>query len=325
MGEKENLQVHEEIDENSNVVEESEKRNIEMGIKFFGEIIGHSMEKALKAVNHKDVMGNVAIYIDYDNVYWTLTNSYNHDPDNIDGNKNLFLKLWEKYGQDHIRTFRAYGDFQKLKSNLTSLQKKRVQIRHVYSNGKSDDLRKNSSDIELSIDVIESTYKDPNITCYVIVTADSDMIPILSRLMYKGKRVELYYLSTASPKHINMTDYVHYSEDLIKFLNIDIKEYDVSEYIYEALRFIEKWYTENNKTDYFLGAPYLRGNLSKQLGVPSDIVSELIEKLYINELIFENKKTLSDGSVKTTIDLTHKAKELLIDINNERIGKNNLG
>ena len=127
-------------------------------------IVGKNTEQTVKAITHKDIMGNVAIFVDYDNIYWTLQNNYAHDPDSTDTTKNLFDSLWRRYGNDNVRTFRAYADFQKIKTSLTSLQKKRVQIRHVYSNDKQGDHRKNSSDIELCIDAIESTYKDPNIT-----------------------------------------------------------------------------------------------------------------------------------------------------------------
>lgn len=137
-------------------------------------IFGSSTERTIKTINKKDKLENVAIFVDYDNVYWTLMNNYSHDPNHEDPTKNLFVKLWERYGQSHVRTFRAYADFEKVRTELTRLQKKRVQIRHVYSNGKDGDHRKNSSDIELCIDAIEHTYKDPSVTCYVFVTADSE-------------------------------------------------------------------------------------------------------------------------------------------------------
>ena len=76
---------------------------------------------------------------------------------------------------------------------MKELQEQRVQIRNVYGNGKEEKYRKNASDIELSIDVLESYYRDKDIDTYVIVTADSDMIPIMSRMMYKGKDVHLFY------------------------------------------------------------------------------------------------------------------------------------
>lgn len=172
-------------------------------------------------------------------------------------------------------------------------------------------IEKNSSDIELCIDAIESTYKDPNITCYVFVTADSDMIPILSRMMYKGKRVELYYLSDAAPKYVDMSTYVHHCEDLIDFLKIERKSYDVNDYIVSALQIIKDWEQKFGNSDKFLGATWLKGELSKRLELPELFVSDLIERLQVEKLIADGKKTLTTGQIKNTISLSELGNKLL--------------
>lgn len=302
--------VGENLKEDLQLEVESQPDSVET-LDFLSDLLGATTEKTVKSMVTKEKMDNVAIFIDYDNVYWTLENNYKHDPDSADDNKNLFVQLWERYKQDNVRTFRAYADFQKIKTSLTSLQKKRVQIRHVYSNEKNGDHRKNSSDIELCIDAIENTYKDPNISCYAFVTADSDMIPILSRMMYKGKRVELFYLSNALPKHIDMTTYAHYSQDLLEFINVEAKTIDIDAHIIESLMFIEKWHAKYHNSDFFLGAPWLRGELSKELKIPPNDCSTLLEKLRTEKLIDDEVKTLSDGTSKSSIVLTEKASQLI--------------
>lgn len=255
---------------------------------------------------------NVAIFVDYDNVYWTLMNRYNHNPNHETEEKNLFNCLWDRYGQNQVRTFRAYADFQRIRSSLTDLQKQRVQIRHVYSNDKEGDSRKNSSDIELCIDAIESTYKDENISCYVFVTADSDMVPIMSRLMYKGKRVELYYLSEAAPKHTDITSYSHYSEDLRQFLQLEIKEYHLESYKLDALRFIDEWETRfGTENELYLGAPWLRNQYSIKFGIPANSASELIDLLKVEKLIGSENKELKNGDVKPSLALTVQGRNWL--------------
>lgn len=303
--------VPQESDES--VVEADEKSPAEAVI-FFEELMTKITEKSFKAMNAKNKMDNVAIFIDYDNVYWTLMNNYAHDPDHADPEKNLFFKLWKKYGQDNIRTFRAYADFERVRTELTSLQKKRVQIRHVYSNGKDGDHRKNSSDIELCIDAIEHTYRDPNISCYVFVTADSDMIPVISRMMYKNKRVELYYLSAAAPKHVDITSFVHSSEDLLSFLNIEVKQYKIDDFLIRALIFIREWHAKFGDQDKYLGASWLRNTLARDLGITVAVSSELLEKLKIEELTREDRKQLTNGEVKPTLVLTEKGEDLIKDV-----------
>jgi uncharacterized LabA/DUF88 family protein len=285
--------------------------------KAITEIIGASTEKTVKTLSSKNLLDNVAIFVDYDNVYWTLKKYYNHDPDHKVPEKNLFNCLWERYGKDHVRNFRVYADFQKIRTSLTNLQKNRVQIRHVYSNGKDGENRKNSSDIELCIDAIESTYKDPNITCYVFVTADSDMIPIMSRMMYKGKRVELFYLSEAAPKYVDMGNYVHHCEDLIDFLKIERKVYDIEEYIIPALQIIIEWDQKYGNTDRFLGTSWLKNELSSRLEIPELIASDLIERLQTDKLIEDNTKTLSNRKTKTTIVVSKTGHQFLKDITKE--------
>lgn len=274
-------------------------------------IFGNAFVHTVNSLNAQSDLKNVAIFVDYDNVYWTLNDNHQHDPDDPDPAKNLFVRLWDTYGRDHIRTFRAYADFQKLdRSNLTSLQKKRIQIRHVYSNGKDADGRKNSSDIELCIDAIESTYKDESISCYVFVTADSDMIPILSRMMYKGKRVELYYLKEASPKHVDLATFAHKAVDLVEFLGIEQREYEIDQFLIPALRFINEWHQKPQNSNRWLGYPILKDDLSSNLSIPKQTVSQVIEQLQNKGFIHEEIKETNRGP-KRNVCLTTGGKELV--------------
>ncbi|GAW28158.1 NYN domain-containing protein [Carboxydocella sp. ULO1] len=279
-----------------------------MAIDTFGRIMAESFQIYEKMKKTQ----NVGIFVDYDNVYWTLMKKYSHDPDHAEPDKNLFIRLWDTYGRDNVRTFRVYGDFQAIRTCLTSLQKKRVQIRHVYSNGKVDERRKNSSDIELCIDAIESTYKDSNISLYVFVTADSDMIPILSRMIYKGKTVHLYYLSSAAPKHVNITDYAHFSMDLMEFINIEQKEYIIDDYIIDALKFIDNWHKQHGNTSKWLGKTWLLNGLEKQLQIPQDTCSKILDKLKKEELIdYTTKETEDENEMKSHVIITSKGKQKL--------------
>ncbi|WP_240941930.1 NYN domain-containing protein [Paenibacillus sp. HB172176] len=280
------------------------------------EMMGRTTESTLNSINKKNKLDNVAIFVDYDNVYWTLMNNYSHDPNHEDQKKNLFHQLWRKYGQENVRTFRAYADFEKIKTQLTSLQKKRIQIRHVYSNGKDGDHRKNSSDIELCIDAIEHTYKDPNTTCYVFVTADSDMIPVISRMTYKSKQVELYYLSDSAPKHIDITSFANNSYNLLDFLNVEAKDYNIDDYVLDALKDIKDWHVAYKDSNLFLGARWLRDNYVSKYGITANVASQLIEKLKVEMLISEGTKKVAD-KIKPSLILTDKGTSLLKEISSQ--------
>lgn len=271
-----------------------------------GDALAGAMKKSIRTISDENKSDNIAIYVDYDNVYWTLMKRYNHDPNQEDPEKNLFDQIWKRYPRDKVRSFRAYADFEQVPTNLTSLQRKRVQIRHVYSNDRKGEERKNASDIEMCIDAIESTYKDPNIGCYVFVSADSDIIPILSRMMYKGKRVELLYLSAAAPQRIDMTSYAHDSVDLQDLLHIEVKEYDVESLVPDALKIIDDWNTKYGANkDYWLGATMVKGKFQKELSIPGDIASELLEYLTVNLLIkAENRQTSKGQKASYIVDNT---------------------
>ncbi|WP_244898261.1 NYN domain-containing protein [Paenibacillus xylanexedens] len=308
--EKDNIKI---LDQTTIDTEPQPRKEIDDAalLALFSDIMGQSTESALTSLSKKNQLDNVAIFVDYDNVYWTLMNNYSHDPNHSDPLKNLFVQLWERYGQEQVRTFRAYADFEKIKTELTSLQKKRVQIRHVYSNGKDGSHRKNSSDIELCIDAIEHTYKDPNVSCYVFVTADSDMIPVISRMVYKGKRVELFYLSNSVPKHIDMLTFANYSEDLLSFLNVSVEKVTIENYVIEALKIIQDWHIVNSSKDLFLGNSYLRKDFTRKLSIPPNTSSQLLENLTVNKLVEDGVKLMSSGDKKNSLKLTDEGTALL--------------
>lgn len=133
-------------------------------------------------------MSRVAIFIDYDNVAITLDKYYQ-----INNGKDLKLeiihKIKELFANDKILTIKAFADFEKITPLLTPLQKEQVELRHVYSSSK----RKNASDIALVISVMKSVYSNQNIDKYIIVSSDSDMLPIINEMKFFDKEIFVIY------------------------------------------------------------------------------------------------------------------------------------
>ncbi len=269
--------------------------------KYYHQTISNAVESAIHRMARGNPKDNVAIFVDYDNVFWTLMNRYRHDPDHEESDRNLFERLWEFYGKDNVRLYRAYADFEQVDANLTSLQKKRIQIRHVYANGKNEDKAKNASDIELSIDAMETCYSDPNITCYVFVTADSDMIPIMSRMLYRGKHVELYYVEDAIAKHTDIRNYAHESYDLLDFLRVDVSPKNPSDYLQDAVVYISEWHAQPANKTKNLGPKWLRDGLADYLSIPSNTASQVIELLHRYNIIREELRTNEFGTHKNIV------------------------
>lgn len=225
---------------------------------------------------------NVCILIDYDNLFHTIKR---YAIDVTDEQYDVCKFFNQTYGIDKIRSFRAYADFDQVDVSLRKLQEQRVQIRNVYGNNREDKYRKNASDIELSIDAIEFTYRDPNIDTYVIVTSDSDMIPIMSRLKYKGKTVHLYYTSQNASQTVQLDHCCDCSYDLLKLFKVDITKGNPEYWFDEMFRQIKKWYQENTNPNRFYGFTWLRKDFSKICGVSERYAGEIINSMIENKLI----------------------------------------
>lgn len=231
---------------------------------------------------------NVCILVDYDNLYHSMKKyGINVSSDEYDFCK--FINIM--YGKDRIRTFRAYADFEQVDVSLRNLQEQRVQIRNVYGNNKDDKYRKNASDIELSMDAIEMTHRESNIDTYVIVTSDSDMIPVMSRLKYKGKKIHLYYTSSNVSQTTHFNSYCDFSCDLIKLFKID-SERLTPEYWYDSVKqFIINWHNDPKNNGKQLGYNWLRDGLCEKLFLPKQFIQDIISKMEDENIIKrENEK-----------------------------------
>ena len=115
------------------------------------------------------VDANVAVLIDYENV-------------GLDAIQNLLDQLSD-VGRVMIR--RAYGDWSVQRGKQDQLLELGIEPIHQYHSNKSG---KNSSDIRLAIEAIDLLYNSP-IDTFVIVSSDSDFVPLVGKLRSSGKSV----------------------------------------------------------------------------------------------------------------------------------------
>lgn len=225
---------------------------------------------------------NVAIFIDYDNIYYTMKD---YGIDITDDEYNICKMLNDVYGMNVIRKFRAYADFDQVGVKLTPLQEQRVQVRHVYGNGKGEQYRKNASDIELSIDAIETYYKNPDVDTYVFVTSDSDMIPIMSRLKYKNKQVHLYYLGNNTSHTQTITNYADISGDLLQIFNVDVSRTEPSYWVDMVKNIIQEWHNDEYNSNKYLGGAFLVRKCIDKCKISQQTASKTIEYMTANNII----------------------------------------
>lgn len=133
---------------------------------------------------------STAIYIDYDNLFRSINESYAQFQ-----TYQVVERIIEKMEQTNnkVHLVKAFCDFQTATNEIHELQQSLVELRHVNSIGEG---KSNASDIALAIDVMKSLYNPRVFDHYVIVSSDSDMLPLVLELSYQGKKVTIVYLES---------------------------------------------------------------------------------------------------------------------------------
>ena len=112
---------------------------------------------------------NIAILIDYENV-------------GVESLQNLTEQL---SGLGRIIVKRAYADWSSQRKGQEKLIELGIEAVHNYRGLRSG---KNSCDIKLTIDAVELLHNTP-IDTFVIVSSDSDFVPLVNHLRGSGKSV----------------------------------------------------------------------------------------------------------------------------------------
>ena len=147
---------------------------------------------------------NTAIYVDYENVYITLDEQYT----NVKDSKLIILdKIREQYRNCAIRTFKLFCDFSTINDSIQDLDTRFVELKHVSSIDRSV-RHKNAADISMAIDIIRSSILRPDITKYVIVSSDSDMLPIINDLVQNNKIVDVICFKSHSTSLLYNNQYL---------------------------------------------------------------------------------------------------------------------
>lgn len=162
-----------------------------------------------------EIVDNTLILVDYDNVFVTLKYNY-RDYKNPNIMYDVITKIKEKYNEDNILTYKLFADFQKVQiseEGYDILKKNQVELEHVF-NGK------NASDVILMINCMKYMMQYPHINKIILVSSDSDLIPIFHEVQLLNKKLEVLYFEVNTSDehiaHIEDAHITHYSiEDLL--------------------------------------------------------------------------------------------------------------
>lgn len=144
---------------------------------------------------------DVAVFIDFENIYISVHNRYDADP-----NFEYVMDKCAEYGR--ITISRAYADWYRYPRVTSALYAHGIEPMYVptyyYERDKPHSVSaiKNSVDIHLCIDAIKTLYGYPNIDSYVLVTGDRDFIPAVNTIRQYGKWVVVIGVGGAASSHL---------------------------------------------------------------------------------------------------------------------------
>lgn len=152
----------------------------------------------------RDPLLNCVIFMDYENIYWSMRQQYGTTPDL----EKLIHSLRELGEQKHpggrVFQMQAYADFdhEEFRGLLSELQRRSVEPHHVFSKNYEDGTRKNAADIEMSLDCQELMYTRPDIDLFILVCGDRDMIGVIRKLKSRGKMVHVVAVEKTMSKDV---------------------------------------------------------------------------------------------------------------------------
>jgi uncharacterized LabA/DUF88 family protein len=156
-----------------------------------------------------DGLMNAVVYVDYENIS-ELIKQYGKDPLEID----FFKVTQEKIRESKLKIvdYIVYSNFERKSLNSkqqTYIRTLGLQTRHVSNHGK------NSADLELTVDALQSLYKNPNLDAFVIISSDRDIIPLLKAIKYENKTSYVYSTQRGFNKVVaEYADFHYYIEDI---------------------------------------------------------------------------------------------------------------
>lgn len=133
-----------------------------------------------------DQLSNVAVFIDYENVYKTLLAQHTNIL-----RKSFFEKLrkWCSENQRRVVRIVVYCNFDNFdlheSYHQSILQSYGVESVHTSNQGK------NYADLKITIDVLTSMYSNSNIDEFFIMSNDKDMTPLLNTIRENKRNVSI--------------------------------------------------------------------------------------------------------------------------------------
>jgi uncharacterized protein (TIGR00288 family) len=150
----------------------------------------------------------LALFIDFENIARGVRQ--HHLEERVD----LRAILAELEEKGRILVKRAYADWGYYKDYRSDLLQQGIEPVQVFAASKDREGWKNGADIRIAIDAIETAFRSPDITDFVLVTGDSDFLSLVNRLRENGKMVWGVGLRSSSSQYLmkSCDHYILYEE-----------------------------------------------------------------------------------------------------------------
>ena len=125
----------------------------------------------------------LALFVDFENIARGVRQR--HLEERVD----LRAILGELEEKGRILVKRAYADWGYFKDYRSDLLQQGIEPVQVFAAARDREGWKNGADIRIAIDAIETAFRAPDITDFVLVTGDSDFLSLVNRLRENGKTV----------------------------------------------------------------------------------------------------------------------------------------
>jgi len=148
-------------------------------------------------------MGNVAVFVDYENIHVNLFKYFETNGFDFEKLPQEIRAIGKEYGK--IVFCKAYGDWTtRSKAIIMAFGKNLIECKHVFPKMSGED----RSDVSIVIDAMELLFTRKDIGTYVLFSGDSDFRELALKIQSRGRSIVVSAFTFATGEDLrNAADY----------------------------------------------------------------------------------------------------------------------
>lgn len=188
--------------------------------------------------NHNQSV-DVAVFFDYENIVYSVRNNYN-----INANFEDLMDKCKEFGR--VVVARAFADWNRQSpAMIPALISNGFDPVYVPSfqmgNDGHQSIRKNAVDMYMAIDAMDILHNRKNVDTFILLTGDSDFLPLVNAARREGNRVIAIGVDGSSSSHLaqSVDEFIFYSQ-VSSLPDMPKKPRDIYEGIVQAIKELQK-------------------------------------------------------------------------------------